>query len=556
MENRRSTSNGDQDTFYQFTDVLNMVRGRHTIEVGAEVHQQLWNLYQDSQTDSFVFNKDYTGNSIANLLIGWPFSVEDAQGDPDGIFRSYTYALFVADNIQATSRLTLNLGLRDDYNQPSINTQGHQEVFDWQTGEYIRPGTDGITRGIVFPDYREWGPRVGLAWRPFGQKTSVRASYGIYWLVPDWNMDQQKILTPDNYPKYLYTGTAAAPPMSLDDAFPATTLASALIESGDTEYPYNRMPYAEQYGLTIEHQVSPNLLVEVAYDGSNSHHMVQRTAINPASPDPTGLIPLTQRVPYPLFSGGITANMEQGNATYNALTVSVNKRFSRGVSFMAGYTYSKSMDDGTPDSEVEFPYNIRLNHAPSTFNVPQRLVMSWVYQLPVGRGRHFMTNPSSRLVDSFLGGWQVSGIATFDDGIGLTPGTAYAVNMGGRIPIVPNRIGPVNDAALRGDIRGLPGGVVGPYFNTSDIAAQVGNVQGNAGRDFIIAPGINNWDLSLFKSLRLGEQKSLQIRSDFFNAFNHTQFLPPNVTIGSSSFGYISGAREARGIQFSLKFLF
>jgi hypothetical protein len=221
-------------------------------------------------------------------------------------------------------------------------------------------------------------------------------------------------------------------------------------------------------GVTIEHQLNPNLLLEVAYDGANSHHETQRTAINPGTPDPTGLIPIQDRVPYPQFSGGIIANMHQGNTTYNALTVRAEKRFSRGISSIGAYTYSKTMDDGTPDSDVDYVYNIKLNHARATMDVPQRLVLSSLYELPVGRGRRFLTNPSSRVVDGFLGGWQVSSIVTFQDGIGLTPGNAAAINVGGRIPIVPDRDGPVNDLALRRHIRGLPGGVVGPYFITSD----------------------------------------------------------------------------------------
>lgn len=285
--------------------------------------------------------------------------------------------------------------------------------------------------------------------------------------------------------------------------------------------------------------------------------MAQRSPINPATPDPTGTIAITARVPYPYYSGGLTATENQGAATYNALTARVEKRFSGGFSTIVGYTYSKTMDDGTPDSQLTWaaPHPIGLQHAPSTFNVPQRLVISQLYALPIGHGKHFMTN-SSRLVDGLLGGWEISGIETFQGGIGLTPATAAAVNIGGRMTVVPNRIGPVNNAALRDNIRGLPKGIVGPYFTTTDITQQVGNVQGTAGRDFIIAPGINNWDLSLFKNLHLYERAALQVRADFFNSWNHTQFLTPNVTIGQGTFGDISGAREARDVQFSLKLTF
>ena len=303
--------------------------------------------------------------------------------------------------------------------------------------------------------------------------------------------------------------------------------------------------------------MTANTLIESGYEGSSSHHLAQRSPINPATPDPTGAIAIQNRVPYPNFTGGITATENQGGATYNALTARLEKRFSGGLALIVGYTYSRSMDDGTPDSELTWaaPYPIGLQHARSTQDVPQRLVVSQLYALPVGRGRHYMTN-SSRLVDGLLGGWEISGIETFQGGIGLTPATAAAVNIGGRMTVVPNRVGPVNNKSLRDNIRGLPGGVVGPYFTKTDITQQVGNVQGTAGRDFIIAPGINNWDLSLFKNLRLFERTTLQIRGDFFDAWNHTQFLTPNVTIGQTSFGDITSAREARDIQLSLKLMF
>jgi hypothetical protein len=238
---------------------------------------------------------------------------------------------------------------------------------------------------------------------------------------------------------------------------------------------------------------------------------------------------------------------------YNALTFRVDKRFSGGVSFIGAYTYGHSLDYGMTDEMQADPWNLHLDRGNSTFDVRQRLVMSSVYELPIGRGKRFMTNPA-RVADALLGGWEVSGITTFQTGLTVSPYTAYAVSMGTWVTIRPDRVGPVNDASLRANIRNH--GVVGPYFRIGDLAPQKGNVQGTAARNFIQAPGLNNWDLSFFKNVRLAEHKDLQVRSDFFNTFNHAQFNPPDTTLGDPSLGNILSARDARIIQLSLKLVF
>ena len=240
-----------------------------------------------------------------------------------------------------------------------------------------------------------------------------------------------------------------------------------------------------------------------------------------------------------------------GDSHYEALQIQAEKRYSRGLQFVVGYTYGKciSNSDATFVGESTSIQNGRDFHQQAglcTQDFRQRLTVSWVYDLPIGRGKALL-GAAPRGVDLALGGWQVNGIYTARSGSPFTvtqPGDAPNVGDGSARP---NLVGDANSVANRS---------IDQFFNTAAFVAAPAYTWGTAGRNIVSGPGINNWDFSLFKNFRFDEQRRLQFRAEFFNLLNHPEFGFPGASLGTAQFGRISGTtRDPRDIQLSLKFL-
>jgi hypothetical protein len=317
-------------------------------------------------------------------------------------------------------------------------------------------------------------------------------------------------------------------------------------------HPNNRIPYY-QYSLNIQNQLSSDLLLEVGHAGSSGHKLGQRLNLNQGRVDPMGTIPLSQRVRYPQFSA-ILWTYNGGNSNYNEGTLRLEKRFSQGLSLLANYTFSKSIDSGHTDEFAGNIFNLKGDRGPCTFDATHRFVASYIYDLPFGLRRSFLSG-STGVVKHLVSGWQVNGITTF------MSGQPRNIGFIGRAPVVgpfsnvrADRVGPGNCSQCRENIRKNP--LPGPYFRTEDFKLPADFTFGNAGRNILRAPGVNNWDLSLFKNNYIGENVNVQLRAEFFNAFNHAQFTGINTTVGSPTYGRVTGAREGRDIQLALRVLF
>jgi hypothetical protein len=269
--------------------------------------------------------------------------------------------------------------------------------------------------------------------------------------------------------------------------------------------------------------------------------------------DPYGTTPFAQRVPFPGFGPGMLLTYNGGWSSYNALTAKVERRFARGLYLLGSYTWQKSQDLGATDefSTISTEYK-KWDKGHSTFDVPHRFVGSFTYELPFGRGRRFMTG-GGRALDFLLGGWQSSGIVTFSEGQFQTLGLGSDwINVGSFSRSIPQVVG---DPFVG---RTLPE----RYWNAAAFdfpRDEQGNrirVVGNAGRNSFQQPGINNWDLTLFKNFRIAERFNTQFRWETFNTFNHTQFGNANTNTQSPTFGAITSTRiSARRMQLGLKFL-
>jgi len=274
--------------------------------------------------------------------------------------------------------------------------------------------------------------------------------------------------------------------------------------------------------------------------------------VNAGRVDPTGTIPLIQRVPYPQFSGILLAAGD-GHGSYNAGTLSLTKRLSQGLSLLANYTWAKSVDDSS--GEVNFTYRPEEGRkdmrGPSDFDINHRLVVSYVYDIPTGKGRRFLDKGG--VVGAIAGGWQISGISTFQTGPVSTvnvPGD-WAVR-GPNLSTRPNCVSDPNQDALRSNARG--NGLV--YFNKDAFQFPAPFTLGNCGRNVLRLPGLNNWDLSAHKLNKLTERFHLQIRFEFFNVWNHAQWSTVSTGMSSTTFGRVTAARAGRDIQIGMKLVY
>jgi hypothetical protein len=322
--------------------------------------------------------------------------------------------------------------------------------------------------------------------------------------------------------------------------------------------PDPRNPYVQQWSAGVQRQLWTNTIAEVNYIGSRGTHLLMRRNIAQALPyDPANPLPVDARKPFPNFVVYIDSDFS-GDSKYHSLNTKLERHTSSLVATVV-YTWARSVDSKSAAAGIgASAYNgwqgllnnndPELDRGRSDFDVDHRLVSSFVYNLPFGRGEKFASDATG-LKNALVGGWQVNGIATFQRGF---PITITAADAGG----LNDSFG-TNRADLVGDPN--PSGftpTISEWFNTSAFAQPAPGRFGTVGRNTLRGPGINNWDLALFKNLEFPGAMRLQFRFESFNAFNHTQFNAPVVNIADRRFGQILGARPGRINQLGLKFIF
>jgi outer membrane receptor protein involved in Fe transport len=560
---------GRGDTTYVLSDTLNYLRGKHSFKFGGEVRRFLNNNFSiDPGTFTFTNVNTFNAGTASAFAI--------TQGSSTNSITSDAMGLFVQDNYKLRPNLTLELGLRWDWNKTPTERFDRFVVFDPTTVSLRRVGTD-IDK-IYHENDKNFEPRLGFAWDPWGDgKTSVRAAYAV--------LVEQPITS-------IASATSSNPPLAIPVALPAgttTTFAGALnqVKAGGTISPTTIAhdfdnPYVQSYNLNVQREVGRGVGVMVGYFGSKGTHLQLTRNLNQ----------LTSGVrPFPRLSASspilpntpltnITYRESSGNSNYNALWATVDKRLSAGLRLNASYTLSKSIDYNSRTNQgivVQNSYNLRADRAPSDFDTRHRFVVSALYQLPF-RG--------NQLVE----GWQLSTITQSQSGnpINILSGNALAITSGnltlfpavasntltGLGTLRPDLIGPVtlhptgeptqwfNNLVC--DPRSAATCPAGAAFAIPINGANVFHY-GSLGRNAVIGPAFNNTDFSIVKKTRLAEEKTIEFRAEFFDLFNHTNFGQPGrvAQFGSPSFGVINSTRFATGdsgssrqIQFALKFLF
>jgi hypothetical protein len=331
--------------------------------------------------------------------------------------------------------------------------------------------------------------------------------------------------------------------------------------------PRLKVPYAMEFNLGVERQVTPNLTATLNYVGSESRHLFIQPMYNAPLPSEMGSGPVAPRTPFP-FLGQFPVDYNVGVSNYNAFEAKLQKRFSQGLTFLASYTYSKclSVQDEGQSGSIQNPYNWSADYGPCDFNLEHVGVFSYTYQIPYGEGMHFGSH-AGRAANALLGGWQISGITTAESGPPFTVSVGFD-NANINPSSETQRADRVNGVPL------LPSGFqqnVLHWYNPAAFATPAPFTFGNLGRNTLTGPNLVDFDFAVFKNFKFTESKNLQFRADFFNIFNNVNFSPPGggasqgfstlggeVTdaVSSPNFMGIFSAAAAREIQFSLKFLF
>jgi hypothetical protein len=584
----------------QFVDNLTCIRGDHSLKVGFDIrHTRLTQLVANSDRGALSFTNQFTslphaantsgtGSAVADMLLGFPQSVAAAVGDQLAHNYSELYSFFFQDDWKVSPRLTLNLGLRYEYGTPWREQLNRFTVVDFNdprgrlllagTSQAFVPGQGIIDTGtkipetIIPPDRNNFAPRIGFAYRPL-DKTVLRGGYGIFYDVQEGNEAQ---FLRNNAPYIFIQNTAAdpfIPNLQLDALFPAIAAGpSGTIQPFSVD-PTSRTPYVQQWNLNIEREIRPNLLAEIGYLGSKGTHLLRRSNFQQGDKilvdDPANPTPLAQRVRFPAFSNNVIIGTENGaSSTFHGLITKLEQRFSRGVSLLTSYTYSKAIDDassssnfGNSPSNAQCRCDLRGNKGASAFDIRHRFVLSYLWELPFGKGK--MLSSSSEAVNKIISGWQINGITALQSGPPMqinTPGDNANIGTGAGSGNNqrPNLVGdPYAGIETGADIRnrGVNAGTF--YFDRSAFAMPPQFRLGNLGKNTLYGPGFQNWDFSIFKNTPIGEKVNTQFRAEFFNLFNHPNFNTPGLILDSPSFGVITGTvNNGRIIQFGLKVLF
>jgi hypothetical protein len=573
-----------QNTF-DFNGALTWIHGRHEVKFGGGYQRTQINVLQGIATNGFfVFGGFPIDNSFASFLMGDPVFFLQGRGDFSRGIRGNAMNLYAQDTYRVSSRLTLNLGLR--YELPFPYTEIHNRQSLWVPGrqstvipdapqDLLYPGDAGVPAGLIPTFKKGFAPRVGFAWDPTGSaKWLVTSSYGIFY-EPYYTGQGGPLQSPISAPPYLQTAQIPQPdfqnPFGPDGPPPPGTFVSPMTNL--TLASNLPLPYAQDWDLNIQRSFGNDFLFEIGYIGTKGTKLPRFVEANPAVYIPgesttdnvdqrrihsgCGLGDPEQDCTY-ASTGLITGNT---NSSYNALQASARKRFAHGISFLASYTYSKSIDYASSfnmtgsaarpvageNDLAQDPFNLAAERGRSLFDARHRFVFSYQYALPFWQQSH-------NWYQYAFGNWQLNGIFTAMSGTPFTVFDSNDYSLQGGAPEIsgfsanrPNLVGNPNNGPK----------TTAEWFNTAAFAKVTDpGTFGTAGRNIVQGPGYVSWDFSAFKNFKITESKEVQFRAEFFNLLNHPNYFVPDSDISSRTFGEIQEAQNPRLIQFALKFLF
>jgi hypothetical protein len=555
-------------TTFQYTDSLTFSKGRHLFKTGAEILRYRQNRFYGSNNGifgAFDFNGSYTsqigvnntGSGVADFLLGYPDNVGKSLVAPWGQ-RSVREGYFFQDDFKVRRNLTLNLGLRYEYNTPYVEVANRQSNFDMSTGKQIFAGQNGASRALYDSDKKGFQPRFGLAWTPerFHDRLVVRMGYGILNYLEATGTNRRLTLNPPYvYDLFLQYDNRFIG-QSITDGF--TNLVPGSTPSGSLRvWPKVLKPaFIQQWNVTTEYQLSSDLTLSVGYVGEDATHlMLSDRYWSQALPGPGPVQQRRRSYSVLPLATEIVVTDPILKMNYQGLQSSLRKRFSKGLELTASYTYSHAMSNnagfyGTPVGNSANPQNysdLRAEWGPAAMDVRHNFIGSTSYELPFGTNKRFLSH-ANRVANALLGGWMTSGVLSLRTGLPLTIVEAQDVSNTGSSGPRPNVL---SNPILSSDQR-----TPGQWFNTSVFVTQAPGTFGNAGPGIVRNPGITNLDFALQKRMPIREGKYLEFRTEAFNLSNTPVFTAVGNSLGGSSFGKITAAQAERQVQFGLKLYF
>jgi hypothetical protein len=579
---------------YQIRDDLSWTKGAHQIKMGFswELYKKIQELFGESQ-GGFNFNGNFTGNSFGDFLLGTADSYQELAVQDSGHWNNVSTAAYVQDNWRVNRRLTLNLGLRWEGLPHTYEANGRMGNFYPQLYNaadaatvlpngtisptsaglgtspnpilagvpiYLNgigiPGQDGITNGLVNNHWLNFAPRLGFAYDLTGNgKTVIRGGYGtMYERVQGNDMYDAGPNIPFSLTAGLNNVSFQNPQVSLLNGptvgFP---IVPATINGLDKDN--YKLPVSYQYSLGIQHSLGAKTVLTVQYVGNQNRHQSEQANYNLVNPSQLPALiggtlnyAAAPTLDYPGFGALLQANNE-ANSHYNGLQVGLNGNVTRDLQLQVAYTWSRAIDPSTGGDNgdlatVSNPYLGWANDiGPSQYNRSDILLTEFVYDIP------FLRHAENRLLRATLGGWQVSGIVTFETGLPIN------ITLGG-----PQGNNGIPDATNRPSVSGAVAAphTVGEWFDAGAFSEPAVGAWGNVGFDSVTGPGRDNWNISLFKNFLFSESRGshLEFRVETFNTWNHTQFNGVSNTFSNSNFGQVTSAFDPRIFQLGLKLYF
>ena len=546
---------GATDSNLQFNDQFTWIKGRHTMKYGADLRWLSWfDLGWAIQNGTYTFNGQYSTNPFADYLLGMPSFAQVAlrgEGKYSYTLKQGEFSFYGQDDFKVNSQLTLNYGLRYELVQYPLEVNDQLTNWDFKNHTMLFAGKELSRRLLPMPK-ANFSPRVGAAYNPsWSRKTVLRGGFGImYGNYRQYEAALQHFHPPYVNENFIYNDVPI-PTFTMANIWPpvVTDFKNGDLSGTTVNYLADKsVPRSYQWNFNIQRELPSNFLLQLGYVGNAGRKMQVRYDANQAVPmDPLRPATINDRRPYKLL-GFVSANSSKGYSSYHGLDIHVERRYSNGFSLIGSYTFMKQFGVATVDNYTVMMID-KIRHSYGAEGIPHRAIVSYVYELPFGRDKKFLTGMNP-VVDRIIGGWQINGITTIRGGSFLSVASNVNNGAGSR-------------AQNRADATGLPAVIPTDqrstlkWFNPAAFVDPPYTRYGTSGVGVFMGPGAVNFDLSAFKNTRIVEGKTIQFRVEAFNAFNKVNLNNPNANSSDRvRLATITGAASARIMQLGLKFIF